>query len=213
VVRVSWSPSGTHLCSTHTNGDLRIWDTTNWTCQRWNLSGGSGARRVVSSCKALAWSPGGKYLTVAAKWSSQLHIFEAGKSQAKLFRTENLHEREIRQEGFRFRVGGAISEIAWDPTGERFAVSFLGRASGLELVALYAVRQTPVVEFTLRGYIRGPPGHEATDPKPSLLQFANKCGDGALLTIAWTNSVVSFVPLLFVSEKRLTSAGVVNMSW
>jgi len=90
VVKVSWSPSGAHLCSTSTSGEVRIWETRTWTCQLWGKLGGP--------CKTLTWSPNGKYLVFAAQEGCLLHCLEMGKAShlAKLVRTKDFRERYVR---------------------------------------------------------------------------------------------------------------------
>lgn len=48
------------------------------------------------------------------------------------------------------KVGGAIRAIEWDRTGERLAITFSGEEAGTELIALYATRLHPFLQFTPR---------------------------------------------------------------
>jgi len=47
-----------------------------------------------------------------------------------------------------FRVGGAIKQLAWDPTGERLAVIFEEYAAGSPYVAIYSTNLQSIIDFT-----------------------------------------------------------------
>ncbi len=59
-----WSPCGRWLYAASTGPSFRVWDTRNWTAQRWALPSG-----CVS---AAAWSPDGLTLLVALADSPRL---------------------------------------------------------------------------------------------------------------------------------------------
>jgi len=48
------------------------------------------------------------------------------------------------------KVGGPVRNLEWDCTGERLAVTFSGEEQGTELIALYATRLHPFLQFTPR---------------------------------------------------------------
>ena len=45
-------------------------------------------------------------------------------------------------------VGGAVRQIAWDPSGERVAISFEQDCPGCECVAIFIVKYSPSVELS-----------------------------------------------------------------
>lgn len=91
-------------------------------------------------------------------------------------------------------VGGPIERIAWDPTNTRVAVTYrMSTDLTGPLVAIFTVAWTPFLIFTRTGLLRGP----ATAGLPRELAFAASFEQGALLSVAWSNGLVTFHPFYF----------------
>ncbi|KAJ2745522.1 hypothetical protein GGI20_002126 [Coemansia sp. BCRC 34301] len=122
------------------------------------------------------------------------------------------------------RVGGAIKSLAMDPKGQRLVVGFDddSTSADISLLAVYIVSTDALFRagggssaLMPLGYIRGPAwGCQRKQdaelpesskkkrvrmglPTPSWFGFAPNFEPGALLTVAWANGKVSFVPMLF----------------
>lgn len=106
---------------------------------------------------------------------------------------------------FPVSVGGAVRHFALDGTGERLAVCFDGPTdrAGVELIAVLSVQYSPLLQVFPRGFIRGPAAMHVEQSVPTRLAFAAQFDRGALLSASFTNGKVSFIPMLFVSEKRM----------
>jgi hypothetical protein len=99
------------------------------------------------------------------------------------------------------RVGGNITSIVWDPSGTRVAVTYSSinhhnsKATGAEgnLVAIFTVAWKPFLIFTRSGLIRGPQDAGV----PSQIKFCSHFDGGALLSVAWSNGLVTFYPFYF----------------
>ncbi|CAM8877360.1 unnamed protein product [Rhodiola kirilowii] len=90
-----------------------------------------------------------------------------------------------------------IEKIAWDPSGERLAISYKGGDELYEgLIAVYDARRTPLVSVSLVGFIRGP----GDNPKPLAFSFHNKFKEGPLLSVCWSSGVCCTYPLIFRSH-------------
>jgi hypothetical protein len=88
-------------------------------------------------------------------------------------------------------VGGVASNIVWDPTGSRFAVSVEGSTHDLQVYSYcgQAFRHT--------GVCLGPsPGST-----PLAMQFSPEFSNGsaanAVLTVLWSDKVLAHYPFIF----------------
>ena len=103
-----------------------------------------------------------------------------------------------------------MKEIAWDPTGERIAVSFVENAS---LVALYSVSGATNLDIShrwvatsshlqtfydlVRGFVQGPPSSGGA----WRIAFCRNCTRGALLAVIWASGQLNFYPMYFATGK------------
>nr|CAD7593596.1 unnamed protein product [Timema genevievae] len=140
---VSWSPCSTKLFSATTGTTFRVWDTSQWTADRWNVISG----RVQTAC----WSPCGSVvlfctttepliysLFVTKLFSLSTPLYQEQPSELlqsaliaadlTLILTEDGHT-----------VGGLVVSMAWDNKGCRLAVLFRDSP----LVAVFRSSVTP----------------------------------------------------------------------
>ncbi|KAG1665309.1 Aladin [Nymphon striatum] len=184
VSLVKWSPNGNNVFASTPAPLFRIWETELWTCERWsNLKG---------RCQAACWSPDGSDLLFTV--TDQHSIFHVSLYGSKLAlpiidvgKVEYMHGDKL------IKVGGRISQMIWDSTGERLAVSFRGDTKPCEAIALFRTRTKPSFEIFPCGYILG-----SSDSFPSYMAFKPNYDKGALLTVCWSSGDVSHIPLLFI---------------
>eukprot|EP01102_Stenamoeba_stenopodia_P000907 TRINITY_DN10836_c0_g1_i1.p1 TRINITY_DN10836_c0_g1~~TRINITY_DN10836_c0_g1_i1.p1 ORF type:complete len:360 (+),score=60.92 TRINITY_DN10836_c0_g1_i1:97-1176(+) len=143
---LSWSPNGCYLLAGYRNGTIRIWETKTWTTEKWS--------NFTGPCQSAVWSPNSKYVVVAIAGDSSFYCFyfanEPPRIGAQLVKINDFSEYtgEYESKSGTFRVGGLIKQIAWDPTGERFAVIFDEQAAGSAYVAIYAINTQSTIDFT-----------------------------------------------------------------
>ena len=108
-------------------------------------------------------------------------------------------------------VSKVVTEMVWDPSGERLAVATKGGT-----VTVYVVRELPdepFVDLGIIGEIRDPGSADGgTAHRPHLLRFCQQFPRGALLSVCWTQreaseeggrrDFVSFYPLYFDRLQR-----------
>lgn len=193
VVAVAWSPSGNQLATASEGAKgFLLWETRSWTYERW--SGFSGPASI------LAWGPGGAHLIAASPMESVFHVFKVdsspGSYSALHVRAESLDSYlATYPSGDTVTVGGRIRDLAWDITGERLAVTTQGPDEEADsLVALYALRLSPFVDLTPRGFVRGP-----ADARTAYhISFRNSNPTtGALLSVVYDTGKLGLFPLLF----------------
>ena len=79
VCLVSVSPGGARVLAASVGGVIRVWETENWTCEKWN---GMGTGR----CQAACWSPLGDFLLFALSGDHTLYyIGFHGNDTASMF--------------------------------------------------------------------------------------------------------------------------------
>mgnify|MGYP001240203538 CR=1 FL=1 len=85
--------------------------------------------------------------------------------------------------------GGLVQDIAWEPTGQRLAVSFRSTS----LIAIFSARCGRSLSLTPCGWIRGRPGEF-----PSCFQFQpSEQEGGGVLTVAWSSGRIQHFPFLY----------------
>lgn len=65
LTAVSWSPDGRRVLAASTSSVFRVWETQNWTCDKWT--------NASSRCKAACWSPSGDVLVFALEGDPSLY--------------------------------------------------------------------------------------------------------------------------------------------
>ncbi|KAJ2022864.1 hypothetical protein IWW57_004355 [Coemansia sp. S610] len=232
TLHVGISPNGRYVVSTHASGQLRLWETENWTSRVWS------DLRVNAS--QIVWSPDSRSLFFAVAGSADIFALALYRpppsleAEIALVTSFEPHDTAPSDGGSnsteRIRVGAAIKSLALDPKGQRLVVSFeddsASAMADISLLAVYLVSAEALFRAGASssalmplGYIRGPGWGEqlrvdTTDsalpesstkkkrarlglPIPSWLGFAPNFESGALLSVAWANGKVSFVPMLF----------------
>jgi len=186
---IKWSPNGHYLFAATTSSLFLIFETKTWFYQKWNFS---------RPCQAAAWSTDGRYLLVSEAGESIIHTIRLRKEpplvDAEYVRCEAVgpYQVEYPMAGER-KVGGPIRTMEWDQNGERLVVTFSGDEEGRELIALYVTRLHPFLQFSPRGFIRGPKEGKKAD----IVAFANHFPRGSLLAACWLNGKISFYPLYY----------------
>eukprot|EP01137_Pigoraptor_chileana_P012732 Opistho-2@65405 len=67
ITCLAWSPCGTRVFAASDSGAFRVWETQNWTCDRWAPTPGAGR------CKTAAWSPNGRVILFAFERSPRVY--------------------------------------------------------------------------------------------------------------------------------------------
>ncbi|KAJ2368596.1 hypothetical protein H4S01_001495 [Coemansia sp. RSA 2610] len=235
TLQIGISPNDRYLVSTHANGQLRLWETENWSSQVWS--------DFNASVTGFTWSPDSRSVYFAIADCADIYalaLYKAPPSldaEVTLVTTFEAHAAAVSEDGDdleRVRVGGSIKALALDPQGQRLVVSFDdSSASGdISLLAVYLVNSDALFRaggdasaLMPLGYVRGPNWgkqpklEEASSesalraeksskkkrvrvgtPTPSWFGFSPNFESGALLTVAWANGKISFVPMLFASR-------------
>ncbi|KAJ3179266.1 hypothetical protein HDU85_004958 [Gaertneriomyces sp. JEL0708] len=139
----------------------------------------------------------------------------------------SLRARTVRtRTGNEMIIGGAIKSMKMDRTGSRLAVNFQGDHLGAELIALLKVGAAPFPKLAHLGFLRGPQWQQRTEfnqpprwpyhprkrqesgtnqssngekapPLPITMAFLPEYSSGGLLTVAWENGKIAFIPLYF----------------
>jgi len=198
ITILRWSPNGQYLFAGTTHKIFRIWETQTWTCQKWSS--------VSSHVQTVAWSPDGDVLAITSVGESVFYCISFSKSPPSIdgfyVRSDDIGSYKVisKISGDEINVGGPIKEICWDNSGERLAITFLGNdlQNGTDLIALYSSKLIPFLDFTPRGFIKGPP----TGEKAELLSFRPNFSRGALLAACWRNGKISFYPMYFPKESK-----------
>ncbi|KAJ1654699.1 hypothetical protein IWQ61_005418 [Dispira simplex] len=235
TVNLSWSPDGMYFCSTHSNKQLRIWETSQWRSTAW-----SDFPNFVNN---IAWAPDSRCVFFSLYHQDAVYHLVLHKPppalEGQVTCLVKLSPQKLQSEaGTIFEVGGFISQLSLDPTGERLIVGFMppDRATEFEYLQDNQLRQHPVVKAsellavmavknrlvgwvgsaadpTLPcGFIRGPSKELVTptssterctgilrNPLATCFTFAQQFDRGALLTVAWQNGKVTFIPFLFAT--------------
>nr|CAD7429428.1 unnamed protein product [Timema monikensis] len=201
VTVVSWSPCSTKLFSATTGTTFRVWDTSQWTADRWNVISG----RVQTAC----WSPCGSVvlfctttepliysLFVTKLFSLSTPLYQEQPSELlqsaliaadlTLMHTEDGHT-----------VGGLVVSMAWDNKGCRLAVLFRDSP----LVAVFRSSVTPtgahlapwlVDAHYVNCFINGSSGEI-----PNVISFQRNFEEGSMLTIAWSSGRIQHCPFIY----------------
>ncbi|KAH7297281.1 hypothetical protein KP509_26G063600 [Ceratopteris richardii] len=189
ICLLQWSPRGDYLFSSHMDGVFRLWETENWTSEKWSSASGP----VISAM----WNSNDGILLMAFDQGTTLGaLYLASRPPSLDFQLLPVELPDIQ----RITGGnGRIEKMVWDHNGERFAVTFSGGDdvhSGL--VAVYDTRKTPILALSLLGFIRGPePGAKAMS-----LAFYESLDSGLLLSVCWSNCVCCTYPLIFKSSSK-----------
>jgi hypothetical protein len=230
VTVVSFSPSGSHLVTgSRGRAALRIWETATWGWETWSGLPGpviaaawnprgthvavACARDPVMRLFRLDPTPG--VISVAFERAESLAPYDPSLAE----RVQHRRQQQAKQDrdshaasaaaatpaaGESARsdnvMGGPITGLAWDPTGERLAVSFEPQCELADgLVAIYAVQVRPFLDLVPIGFARV--HSDAASAAPRRLAFRGNCGGrGAVLATSAEDGEIAFVPMHFRPE-------------
>eukprot|EP00095_Tigriopus_kingsejongensis_P003750 maker-scaffold911_size81771-snap-gene-0.22 protein:Tk03750 transcript:maker-scaffold911_size81771-snap-gene-0.22-mRNA-1 annotation:"Aladin" len=196
VHMVLWSPDASKVFAATPSTSFRVWDTIHqWTHERWNVLGG----HVNSAC----WSPCGQYLLFTTNEEPLmfcLNFHPVDGSSAAAVPVADLTNIEVEVNHQIKTVGGLVQSMKWDPMGERLALSF----QKSDVIALFATTLSPVLSLSPIGLIQGLDGET-----PMVVEFAQQCNEGSLLTVAWSSGRLQHIPLFYVPAIDRNSAPLV----
>ena len=218
AIVLSWAPDGSCLVAATNASTIAMWETPEaadgeaWVGWRNRIEGHSW-HGLKGPCGAAAWCPRSETMLMA--WGAEI---------------ASLHVPEPLERGARLGFGDQawtvlpapdgppaaydrkkVTEMVWDPSGERLAVATEGGT-----VTVYVVREVPdepFVDLGIIGEIRDPDGSDdGSAYRPRLLRFCNQFPRGALLSVCWTElrargdtmrrDFVMFYPLYFDKLQR-----------
>ncbi|KAJ1642136.1 hypothetical protein LPJ64_005989 [Coemansia asiatica] len=223
TLQIELSPDGRYLVSTHANGQLRLWETESWSSRVWSDLPATVSQFAWSpDSRSLFFAVVGASAIYALALFKPAPSLDAEITIVSSFEPHATATLDSEENSERIRVGGAIKSLAMDPRGQRLVVGFDddSASSDISLLAVYLVSTEALFRaggnscaLMPLGYIRGPNWgkqypHESEIlakkkrvrlglPVPSWIGFAPNFGPGALLTVAWANGKISFVPMLF----------------
>jgi len=181
---LKWSPNGNYLFGSSNIALCRVWETRTWTSEKWET--------FPSHCISAAWNSEGNTIALAFHNCSNIYFISYQSTPPHLngifLNDENLDKEIHNDTGEAFF--GEIKDVAWDPTGNRLAVSFYGSSN----LALFKTSKG-----SLTGKLR-PIGIVRLNyefGEPLRIFFKSQFPRGALLTIAYLDGRVSFIPLYF----------------
>lgn len=189
ITFVNWSPCGQKLLSVNQSQTFRVWETMQWTCEKWaDLNG---------TCSNACWSSCGSYLlfTVACEpiiyyvhFDSKSNI-DVGSNGVALKCADLSACVDTEDEN---EIGGLITDMVWDPTNSRLAVTCQGPSSNQPYVVLFHTRIAPLLQLIPCGFIRG-----EDCEFPLKIDFLHGYDKGALMAIYWSSETISLIPLLY----------------
>lgn len=199
---IEWSSQGHFLLTSSYSGkSFRIWECATWSSELWADFPG-----VIES---ISFTPDGRSVSALTKVPASASD-DQDQSPLTLY-SISLPSRPPKIEGVlspvtlqighevgqaaTYGIGrdpeGKVSQMCWDPTGQRLAIAFEGTPG----IALYSVQRTldQQYEYSFLGCVWGP-----TATTPYLIQFMPKFKPGALLTCAFSHTDTDQSSLLFV---------------
>ncbi|KAJ2356931.1 hypothetical protein IWW50_004396 [Coemansia erecta] len=166
TLQVGISPNDRYLVSAHANGQLRLWETENWTSRVWS--------DFNANVMQFAWSPDSRSIYFAIADSADIYALALYKeapsldAEVTLVTTFEAHAAATAEDGEdseRVRVGGSIKSLALDPRGQRLVASFDDNSTSgdISLLAVYLVNNDALFRaggdssaLMPLGYVRGP---------------------------------------------------------
>ncbi|KMZ59090.1 hypothetical protein ZOSMA_6G00180 [Zostera marina] len=186
ISMLKWSPLGDYFFTAKIDGSFYLWETYTWTSELWSSSDGyvTGA----------SWDPNSRMIMMAFSNSITLGSVHFASKPPSL----DAHLLPVDLPEFSAIGSNGITDIAWDASGERLAVSYKGGDELYNgLVAIYDVsRRGPLVSASLVGFIRGP-GENAHS---LAFAFHDQFTHGPLLSVCWSSGWCCTYPLIFKSQ-------------
>ena len=202
---LQWSSNGQFLLTSSLSGkSFRVWECATWSSELWADFPG-----VI---EAITFTPDGRSVSVLTKIdgkatelkeepTSTLYLITLSKAPKieGVLSPVTLQLGDDVGQAVTYGIGrapsAAVSQMCWDPTGQRLAIAFEG-APG---IALYSVQRTldQQYEYSFIGCVWGP-----IATTPYLIQFMPKFKPGAMLTCAFSHTdndhaSLTFVPMYF----------------
>ncbi|XP_046847246.1 aladin-like isoform X2 [Xenia sp. Carnegie-2017] len=212
ISQVMWSPCDTKVFVSTESSLIRVWETQKWTCEKWT--------NLASKCQAACWSPDGRFLVFSVLERKSLYYlkfcepvertgmedFNIGGAKMAV-ECADLTEYSWEVNDTIVRVGGFVSSMTWDPTGERLALLLKdenGKAQ--DYIPVFKTNIENVLDLIPSGLIHGLP----SNGQPQLISFQKNFTQGALLSVVWSNGEMSFVPMLFTPKKIIMQNGIAS---
>jgi len=181
VSLVRWSGNMSRLFCATPGSTFRVWNTENWSCDRWTVGGGKG--RVSAAC----WSPDSSQLIFATTEEPVLYSVSFQGDGEAAIPVMDLSKIALENGDL---AGGLVQDIQWDPSGRRVAISFRETSY---ICLLRSSLGSSIGGLSPVGWIVGKMG-----VMPACLQFQqNQVECGAILTVAWSDGTVQHIPLVF----------------
>ncbi|OZJ05886.1 hypothetical protein BZG36_00913 [Bifiguratus adelaidae] len=201
---IQWSPDGSLLFTAYTSGTVRIWNTRTWQPAIYHIH---KSQIVQSAC----WTRDSKAILYCLENGSTIYTMQLVSTMREVaWKQGTLHSFPSQPElcrlpsGKSTLLGGPIQNIVIDEdTGERMVVQF----EHSELLAVLLLKSdtsdaSPDEWGLLNGFIRGPswPANASKgdqEPRPCLAAFCHGYRAGSILSIAWEEGSINFVPFYF----------------
>ncbi|XP_028402872.1 aladin-like isoform X2 [Dendronephthya gigantea] len=209
ISQVTWSPCDTKVFVAATSSLIRVWETQRWTCEKWT--------NLASNCQAACWSPDGKFLLFSVAEEKSLYYlrfcepvgttgmenFSIGGAKMAV-KCADLSEHSWEVNGKTVSIGGYVSNMAWDPNGERLALILKDDTGKTQdYIPVFKTNLENIFDLVPSGFIHGAP----SDGQPQNLSFQQNYRQGALLSIIWSSGKISFVPMIFSPRAMIRRNG------
>jgi len=205
---LNWSNCGQRLITSTETDIFRVWETSNWSCEKWaDLNG---------KCTNACWSSDGTVLLFTVENEPFIYAINFYPNKGSNYNTDSgnsgvavkcadLTALNEENDGF----GGFVSGMAWDPTNSRLAVTFYDTngTSNQRGIALFHTKILPIIQFIPCGVVQG-----EIDEIPLTIDFNRSFVKGAQLVVGWSNSTISFIPCYF-NKDLLTTANATSLSF
>ena len=110
VTHVGFSPNGRYLASFTMTGVFRVWDTRNWSCEKWNIENARDQSHIPTATHPLVqcfqWSSNSQYLLFSLHGHNMIHVVhveeESKMAQACYVEGINFHEYTFEDENRKY---------------------------------------------------------------------------------------------------------------
>ncbi|KAG6458233.1 aladin [Manduca sexta] len=185
IVFAQWSFDAGQVFAATSSIIFRVWDTKNWTPERWCARG----CRVVAAC----WGPE-NILLFAAKGEPMVYALTntgllSGSQTSKAVPILDVARVELASGDI---VGGPILDMCWDPTGKYLALLF----EESRLIAVFCTTHIMMqLKITPCCFVTG-----IEEELPTTMTFQQNFTEGACLTVAWSSGRVQHFPIVYTDS-------------